>query len=50
MYILKIDDKLPREALSQIPIVDNFATIITGVRRCGKSTILLQLLNQKYMP
>ncbi|RHU25645.1 ATP-binding protein [Parabacteroides sp. TM07-1AC] len=45
---LKIDDKLPREALSQIPIVDNFATIITGVRRCGKSTILLQLLNQKY--
>lgn len=45
---LKIDDKLPRETLSRIPIADNFATIITGVRRCGKSTILLQLLNQKY--
>ena len=45
---LKTDDKLPREALSRIPIAANFATIITGVRRCGKSTLLLQLLDQKY--
>ena len=37
-----------REDLPNIPIIDNFATIITNIRRCGKSTILLQLLKQKY--
>ncbi|GAA4802104.1 ATP-binding protein [Olivibacter ginsenosidimutans] len=39
---------LPREALPYIPIVDGYATIITGIRRCGKSTMLLQLLKKKY--
>jgi len=31
-----------------IPIADSFATIITGIRRCGKSTLLLQLLRRDY--
>ena len=32
----------------QIPITQSFATIITGIRRSGKSTLLLQFLRQKY--
>ena len=31
-----------REALSDLPVERNFATIVTGVRRCGKSTLLVQ--------
>ena len=38
----------PREALMKISILEKFATIITGIRRCGKSTLLLQLLQSKY--
>ena len=37
-----------RELLPQIPVVQSFATIITGIRRSGKSTLLLQLLKHKY--
>lgn len=39
---------LEREALDCIPIVDSYATIITGLRRCGKSTLLLQLLRKQF--
>lgn len=45
---LNKQDLIIREALQNVPIVDNYATIITGIRRCGKSTLLLQLLNTKY--
>ncbi len=38
------DTGLERESLSRVPIADSFATIITGIRRCGKSTLLLQLM------
>ena len=37
-----------RDELTNIPINESFATIITGVRRCGKSTLLLQLKQEKY--
>ncbi len=33
---------------ADIPVADSFATIITGIRRCGKSTLLLQLLRRDY--
>lgn len=37
-----------REEKKEIAILDSFALIITGVRRCGKSTLLHQLIkNQK---
>lgn len=39
---------LIRDALMGVPIADAFATIITGIRRCGKSTLLLQLLRKDY--
>lgn len=45
---LKQDSGFIRDALSEIPIADSFATIITGIRRCGKSTLLLQLLRRDY--
>ncbi len=35
-----------RDVLDKIPNIDNFATIITGIRRCGKSTVLLQLMKK----
>lgn len=37
-----------RNELSNIPNIESFATIITGVRRCGKSTLLLQLRQKQY--
>lgn len=37
---------IERDILGHIPFVDNFATIITGIRRCGKSTVLLQLMKR----
>jgi predicted AAA+ superfamily ATPase len=45
---LKQDPGFTREALPHIPVADSFATIITGIRRCGKSTLLLQLLRRDY--
>lgn len=37
-----------REALANVPVLESFATIITGIRRCGKSTLMLQLVKQRY--
>lgn len=45
---LKQGSGFRRDALDKIPIANSFATIITGLRRCGKSTLLLQLLRTKY--
>jgi predicted AAA+ superfamily ATPase len=45
---LKQDSGFIREALTEIPMANSFATIITGIRRCGKSTLLLQLLHRDY--
>jgi predicted AAA+ superfamily ATPase len=38
---------LKRTKLDELKIVKNFALIITGIRRCGKSTLLYQLLQKK---
>lgn len=45
---LKQETGFIRDALMDLPIADSFATIITGIRRCGKSTLLLQLLRKDY--
>jgi len=45
---LKEDIGFQREILLHIPVVQSFATIITGIRRAGKSTLLSQVLRQKY--
>lgn len=37
----------PREEQKELTILDSFAIIITGVRRCGKSTLLHQLIKKQ---
>ncbi len=43
----RIDTGLRREVFSALPQIDSFATIVTGIRRCGKSTLLLQKLRHE---
>ncbi len=43
----KSETGTPREAEKEISILDSFALIITGVRRCGKSTFLNQLIKKQ---
>ena len=46
--ILNKTTSLDRKLLPQIPpIIKDFALIITGVRRCGKSTLLAQLIKKE---
>ncbi len=37
-----------RELLPTLKVPNNFALIVTGIRRCGKSTLLFQLLKEKF--
>ncbi|MGQ9620910.1 MAG: ATP-binding protein [Bacteroidales bacterium] len=39
---------LLREAITDLPALSKHALIITGIRRCGKSTLLRQFLTEKY--
>lgn len=36
-----------RTVMKGLKILDNFALILTGIRRCGKSTLLLQLMQEQ---
>lgn len=47
---LEIDLGMTRDGLTDIPRQDKFATIIMGVRRCGKSTLLRQWASQTDLP
>ncbi|WP_442588449.1 AAA family ATPase [Pedobacter sp. AW31-3R] len=31
-----------------LPYLASYALIVSGIRRCGKSTLLFQLLNSRY--
>jgi uncharacterized protein len=42
------DIGLKRDALQTLPDLSSHALIVSGIRRCGKSTLLLQLLKSKY--
>ncbi|GHU95802.1 ATP-binding protein [Bacteroidia bacterium] len=42
--LLSSDTGLPREALGSLPNLQSHALIISGIRRCGKSTLLRQHL------
>ncbi|MCD8235740.1 MAG: ATP-binding protein [Prevotellaceae bacterium] len=37
----------PREAIDCVHNIDGFATVISGVRRCGKSTFMSQLIKRE---
>jgi uncharacterized protein len=43
----RLDTGTEREKLREIKIDDSFALVITGVRRCGKSTFLSQILKKQ---
>lgn len=40
----KKDNSIERNKLNNIKLHDGFASVITGIRRCGKSTLLRQIL------
>lgn len=42
------ENGLEREALSTLPDLSAYAMIVSGIRRCGKSTLLYQLLKERY--
>lgn len=47
--VIKTGDKgLKRESGASLPALSKHALIITGIRRCGKSTLLFQLISEKY--
>jgi len=37
-----------RENMDKVADLETFATLVTGIRRCGKSTMLRQIILQKY--
>ena len=42
------DTGLKREALQTLPDLSSYAMLVSGIRRCGKSTLLFQLLKERY--
>lgn len=47
LYVNSTKDALiDRDELNNISILDSFATVVSGIRRCGKSTLLL-IMQQK---
>lgn len=46
--LLSKDSGLKREALQTLPNLSSYALIVSGIRRCGKSTLLFQLLKGRY--
>jgi len=45
---IKKSDGLRRSDTENLPALSSHALIISGIRRCGKSTLLCQLLDSKY--
>lgn len=46
-FLGRLEQGIAREKEKDVKISDSFALIITGVRRCGKSTFLSQLLRKQ---
>src|SRR6185369_12340643 len=46
--LLLKESGLKREALQTLPDLSSYAMIVSGIRRCGKSTLLFQLLKERY--
>lgn len=42
------DAGMLRDGLDALPDVEDFALIVSGIRRCGKSTLLYQLLKKRH--
>lgn len=46
-WILNLDKGIDRNKLNEIELHKGFALIISGIRRCGKSTLLSQILKKQ---
>lgn len=46
-WILELPKGIERERLNEINLLPKFAIIISGIRRCGKSTLLTQILKSQ---
>ncbi len=46
-FIHNLEGDLPRELLNRLPNIPTHALIVSGIRRCGKSTLLYQIIKQK---
>lgn len=44
---LELQQSYPRKLLAELRLYPDFALIVSGIRRCGKSTLLAQLLAQQ---
>ncbi|MGI5172125.1 ATP-binding protein [Treponema sp. OMZ 840] len=49
-YLKKADNGVLRTALESVPKLKNHAFVISGVRRCGKSTLLRQVIKKLNVP
>jgi len=45
-YLKQLPLGTPREIIEKLDLTDSHVKILTGIRRCGKSTVLLQLKNK----
>jgi len=48
MAVTSKDAGMAREQLVSLPDIKSHALIVSGIRRCGKSTLLFQLLRDRY--
>ena len=46
-WITGLDKGIRREKIQDVKLFDSFAFVITGIRRCGKSTMLSQMLSKQ---
>lgn len=46
-YLKQFSTGTPREVLNEIDLSDTHVKILTGIRRCGKSTVLHQLMEKE---
>lgn len=46
-FLDKADQGISREKKEAVKLTDSFALVVTGIRRCGKSTFLSQLLKRQ---
>lgn len=46
-FLKKGGSSIPRDKEAEVRSVDSFALVITGIRRCGKSTLLQQILKKQ---
>lgn len=47
-FLLSADDGFARDLLQNLPDLSSFVLITSGIRRCGKSTLLKQFLKSKH--